>query len=127
MPRLLPSVALALLMAGCTQFPEIDARVPEAERNAPPPRLIPLAPLLARADAATLQSRVSPEAGAPLEARAATLSERPVPTATARTPDAAARLAALSARAEALREGAVIAQDTRARMDAGVTLPAALQ
>ena len=91
MPRLLPSVALALLMAGCTQFPEIDARVPEAERNAPPPRLIPLAPLLARADAATLQSRVAPYV------------------------------------VEVDKFGAVIAQDTRARMDAGVTLPAALQ
>ncbi len=127
MPRFLPLVSLALLTAGCTQFPEIDARVPEAERNAEPPALIALAPLLARADAVEAESRVSPETGAALEARAAELASRPVPATTARTSEAAARVAALAARATSLRGGPVIDPGARARIDAGVTLPAALQ
>lgn len=79
MPPLLSRAALLLLLAGCTQFPQIDARIPASERAGPAPRLIPLQPLLARADAAAQDSRVSAEAGARLEARAAALSARPAP------------------------------------------------
>ncbi|MCP1168148.1 hypothetical protein NHG85_06345, partial [Limimaricola sp. ASW11-118] len=76
MPPLLPRAALLLLLAGCTQFPEIDARVPPSEREGDAPRLIPLQPLLARADAAAEDSRVSSQTGAALSARAAALAAR---------------------------------------------------
>lgn len=89
MRRLVPLLALSL--AACTQFPELDARLTEADRTAPYPALVPLAPLLARADAA---------------------SAAPVA-------DLAGRLAALNARAAALR-GPVIDAATTGRMAAGV-------
>ncbi|MGR3594475.1 MAG: hypothetical protein ACU0B9_03200 [Limimaricola soesokkakensis] len=128
MPRLFPLAPLVLIIVGCTQFPEIDARVPEAERTGPPPALIDVVPLLAQADAARQSQRVTPESAADLAARAAALTTRPVPNAPA-TGGAAqdARLQALTARAEALRATPVIDPATRDRLDAGVTPPAALQ
>lgn len=66
---------LALTLAACGTFPELDARLDDADRTAPWPDLVPVAPLLA-------------EAGAPGEAA---------------PDDLAARLAALQARADALR------------------------
>ncbi|MBW7922870.1 MAG: hypothetical protein H3C51_12330 [Rubellimicrobium sp.] len=69
------SFILAPALAACAGFPELDARLDDADRNAPWPALVPVAPLLA-------------EAGAP----GATASG-----------DLDARLAALRARADALR------------------------
>ncbi|WP_370159987.1 hypothetical protein [Limimaricola soesokkakensis] len=127
MPRLFPLAPLVLIVVGCTQFPEIDARVPEAERTGPPPALIDVVPLLAQADAARQSQRVTPESAADLAARAAALATRPVPNAPARGAAQDARLQALTARAEALRATPVIDPATRDRLDAGVTPPAALQ
>ncbi|MBB3712350.1 hypothetical protein FHS00_001932 [Limimaricola variabilis] len=125
MPRLLFLVPL-LLAAGCAQFPEIDARVPEAERHGPPPPLVDVVPLLARADAAQASPRLTEASGTALAQRAEALSRRQV----SGTPGAAlpeARLRDLAARAEALRSAPVIDAQTRARIEAGVTTPAALQ
>lgn len=127
MPRLSPLAPLVLIVVGCTQFPEIDARVPEAERTGPPPALIDVVPLLAQADAARQSQRVTPQSAEDLAARAAALATRPVPNAPATGPAQDARLRALAARAEALRAAPVIDPATRDRLDAGVTPPAALQ
>ncbi|MEL7260117.1 MAG: hypothetical protein AAGK69_01990 [Pseudomonadota bacterium] len=78
-PLMLP---LALLIAGCTQFPELDATIPAAVEAAPFPALVPLEPLLAanaavvedpQATTQTLEGRVSA-----LRARASRLQDRPV-------------------------------------------------
>ncbi|WP_432254899.1 hypothetical protein [Limimaricola sp. AA108-03] len=127
MPRLSPLAPLVLIVVGCTQFPEIDARVPEAERTGPPPALVDVVPLLAQADAARQSRRVTPQSAEDLAARAAALATRPVPNAPATGPAQDARLRALAARAEALRAAPVIDPATRDRLDAGVTPPAALQ
>ncbi|PSK86797.1 hypothetical protein CLV79_104229 [Limimaricola soesokkakensis] len=127
MPRLFPLAPLVLIIVGCTQFPEIDARVPEAERTGPPPALIDVVPLLAQADAARQSQRVTPESAEDLAARAAVLATRPVPNAPATGAARDARLQALTARAEALRAAPVIDPSARDRLDAGVTPPAALQ
>ena len=118
MRRLLPLLGLA----ACAEFPRLDARIPEAERLAPPPALQPLGPLLAaadalpaapgfvpalRADAAALQARAGalPAGGvadAALAARAADLQARAgaIPAVTtATTAGDAQRLADLQARA----------------------------
>lgn len=127
MPRLSPLAPLVFIVVGCTQFPEIDARVPEAERTGPPPALIDVVPLLAQADAARQSQRVTPQSAEGLAARAAALATRPVPNAPATGAAQDARLRALAARAEALRAAPVIDPATRDRLDAGVTPPAALQ
>lgn len=134
MPRLLPLAPLLLLVASCTQFPEIDARVPEAERTGPPPELIDVVPLLAQTDAARQSERVTPESADILAARAAALAARAAapaapPAGNAAATNAAqdARLQALTARAEVLRAAPVIEPATRDRLEAGVTPPAALR
>lgn len=91
--RLPKSLAILTCLAACVQFPALDGTVTEADRTAPYPALIPLAPLIARAgglDQPVIQS-------GPLDAR----------------------IARLNARAAALR-GAIIEPATRARMQAGV-------
>lgn len=67
---------LALALSACSTFPELDARLTEADRAAPWPELVPVETLLADAGPAG---------------------------AAAPTDDLAARLVALRARAEALR------------------------
>lgn len=86
-----PAVALlfALALSACADFPALDARMTEADRNAPFPGLVPLGPLLAAADA---------RAGSPPPAA-----------------DLPGRIAALNARAAALR-GPVIDAATTARI-----------
>ncbi|WP_281983330.1 hypothetical protein [Thalassorhabdomicrobium marinisediminis] len=88
------AIALCLTLAACAEFPALEGRVSPAVANAPPPELVPLGPLLARADAA--------------ERGAAT-----VPAALS------GRIAALRARADRLR-GPVIPPATRARMQRGI-------
>ena len=63
MSRLIALAPLLLVLSGCTQFPEIDARVPEAERHGPPPPLVDVVPLLARADAAQASPRLTEASG----------------------------------------------------------------
>ena len=76
------TLPLALLLAGCTQFPDLDATVPPSVEDAPFPTLVPLEPLLAantavvsdpEATTQSLQARV-----AALRTRARSLQSRPV-------------------------------------------------
>ena len=71
----------ALTVTGCTEFPEIDAVVPETAKHAPYPDLLPLDTLLvepntvdAEAETAQVADRVSA-----LRARAARLKRPVVP------------------------------------------------
>lgn len=95
--RLAPTIA-ALILAGCTTFPELDGTVDPSLRGAPYPDLVPLSGLLAQADAGTNR-------GPEIEA------------------DMTSRIAALRARAAGLR-GAVIPASVRARMLGGVNTAA---
>lgn len=85
-------LVLMALLAACARFPVLDDMAANADAIAPFPRLIPLAPLIAQADA---------------------LANLPPP------PSQEGRISALNARAAALR-GPIIDPDTRARMQAGV-------
>lgn len=88
-PKLLILVAF---LTACAQFPALDEVVSDADLTDPFPALIPLAPLIAQADAlAGVQA----------------------------ADGADGRIAALNARATALR-GGIIDPATRARMLAGV-------
>lgn len=69
-------LALTLALSACASFPELDARLDAADRNAPWPELVPTSQLIAAAGA---------------------------PGAPAASADLAARIAALDARAAALR------------------------
>ena len=107
-----------LLLAACAEFPTLAARVPDSERAAPPPPLLPLTGLLATAESLPPAPAFAPELAAEaarLQAEAAAL---PAPT----TDDDAQRLASLRARAEALRDG-VLTEEERARLGAGASLP----
>ncbi|WP_322866557.1 hypothetical protein U5922_010385 [Aquicoccus sp. G2-2] len=95
MKRLYLSLALVTL-AGCTTFPELDGTVPAHLEQAGYPQLVPVEPLLARAE--TIQITDQTEAGI------------------------SARVAALRARAARLR-GTIVDQPTRARLKGGVQLP----
>ena len=86
--------ALLFLLAGCSTFPQLDDRISPAAEAAPYPDLVALAPILAAADGAAGRS----------------------------PPVLAGRLAALRARATALR-GPVVDPATRARMRRGVQAP----
>jgi len=88
--------ALVLGVTGCTQFPELDARLTEADLQAQPPALIPAERILAGTDT----QAIGPDTQSALDDR----------------------VAALQNRAEALR-GTALEPETRARMQAGVTLP----
>ena len=138
MRRLLPFLALA----ACVETPSLDARVPAAERAAPPRALAPLEPVLAAADAlpaapafegalrgaaADLNARAVtiPGTSAPdaaLAARLAELAARAEGLATPVPNDEAQRLAELEARAEALREGG-LTEAERERLEAGPSVP----
>ncbi len=64
---------LAPLTAGCTQIPDLDRTITPAMAAAPFPALVPLAPVLARAEAPGLD----PERGnAELDARVTALKTR---------------------------------------------------
>jgi len=74
-----------LSAAGCTQFPELDQRITPELANAPAPDLVPLAPLIARAEsssgaAASALADVEPRLAA-LRARAARLRGPVIPAA----------------------------------------------
>ena len=114
MTRLLP---LLLLLSACEEFPALDARVTEAERAAPPPPLLPLTGLLAAAQTVPQ----TPDFAPTLSARAEALSVRASGLPAAGGTDAE-RLAALEARAEALRDG-VLTEAERERLEAGPSLP----
>ncbi|WP_375280779.1 hypothetical protein, partial [Pseudooctadecabacter sp.] len=86
--------ALPVVLVACTEFPELDQRITPELAAAPVPDLVPIAPLIAQANAA---ARVT-------EASASTLS---------------GRIAALNARAARLR-GPVIPAPVRTRMLRGV-------
>lgn len=85
---------LLLVLAACTQFPQLDETVDPATEAADFPELVPLEPILA-------EVAVQPDRAAETEATLA------------------ARAAALRARAARLRSGVVDA-DTQARMRSGV-------
>ena len=68
---------LLMTLAACTEFPALDGTVPPASANAQAPELVPLTPLLAKANvtdrgAAEVESALSPRL-ANLRARAARL------------------------------------------------------
>lgn len=88
--------ALVMGLTACTQFPELDARLTEADLQARPPSLVPAERILAGADTQAIGEDVQ-----------GTLDDR---------------VAALQNRAQALR-GTALEPETRARMQAGVTLP----
>lgn len=92
--RLPLALLLAALAQGCAQFPALDGTVPPEAERAAFPRLVPLGPVLARAE--EVQITEATEA------------------------DINARVARLRARAARLR-GSVVDGGTRARMRAGVT------
>ncbi|QDC10227.1 hypothetical protein FHY55_13645 [Oceanicola sp. D3] len=88
------ALLLCLALAGCTQFPELDAVVSASAKSAAYPRLQPLDSVLARANSST------------------------------NDPDAvrgnlAARVAALRARAARMR-GPIVEPSIRARMNAAL-------
>lgn len=87
-------IAVPLLAAGCTTFPELDGAVSPTAEAADYPDLVPLEPLLVAAEATG-----------------------PSPQAT--TQSLNARVSALRARAAGLRRG-IIDPATRRRMAAGV-------
>lgn len=96
----LPYWIILLGLAGCAPFPTLDARLPAADRSAPYPDLVPLAPLLAQNGST---ARITPQSVTSFEARAALLR----------------------ARANGLR-APVVDPATRVRMQRGVT-PLALR
>lgn len=98
--RLIQIIVLIALVA-CTPRPQLNGTIDAAARNAPYPVLVPLAPLLAQADAAAATSQITPASVADFDAR----------------------IAALHARAIRLR-GPVISAATRARMRAGINTSA---
>lgn len=91
-PREILLVA-TLLCAGCTQFPDLDARLSAEARAAPYPALVPLEQITARDQ----PSRITTEQDTVM----------------------AARIAALRLRAAGLR-GSVLDGSSRARLQAGV-------
>jgi hypothetical protein len=109
---------LPLLLAACAEFPVLDARIPAAERAAPPPPLLPLTDLLAAAEAVPS----NPGFEGALAAEAATLQAQAAAIPSPGASSEAERLAALQARAEALRDG-VLTEEERKRLVSGASLP----
>ncbi len=93
--RCATALVLGLALTACSQFPELDATVPADGKDVDYPQLVPLEPLLARAETDISDT----------DQTEATVS---------------ARVAALRARASRLR-GTVIDAETRARMQRGIT------
>ena len=85
--------ALALAVAGCAEFPDLNSTVSPELETAAFPKLVPVEPLLARAD----EVQITDETSAGIAARVARLRAR------------AARL-----------KGSVVDRGTRARMRDGV-------
>lgn len=100
----LPLFILFAGLVACAEFPQLDANIDAAARAADYPRLQPLDPLLAQADALQATGQITP-------ASVATFG---------------ARVASLTTRANRLR-GPVIAASTLARMRRGVAVPAAIR
>ena len=74
--------ALALLLlAACAEVPALDARLTDADRNAPFPALVPLGPILAAADSTATTAPASLDARLNRLAARAALLRRPVLTA----------------------------------------------
>lgn len=99
--RLIVLIAIAGLGA-CADFPEIDGTIDAAARNADFPTLQPLAPLLVAANQTGTQ--INPASVVNFDTR----------------------IAALRTRAARLR-GPVVDAATRARMQRGVAVPAAIR
>lgn len=89
---------------GCSDFPDLSARIDAQARAADYPALLPLDPLLARADALETQGAITPASVAAFDNQ----------------------IAALRAKASRLR-GPVIEPAVRARMRRGVAVPAAIR
>lgn len=90
MPRI--ALCLILVLTACARPPALDGTATDADRRAPYPRLLPLSEVLAGV---------------------------PETEAAAAAPDLGARIAALNARADALR-GPVVPNGTRTRMGRGI-------
>jgi hypothetical protein len=112
-PRPLSTIALLLgvsLLAGCTQFPELDRTITPELEAAPYPDLVPIDPLLAKATAGRIDPARTEAAltgrAANLEARAARVSRTSAQSATA------ARVARLRARAAELQRARQAAEDS---------------
>jgi hypothetical protein len=100
---------LAALLAGCAEFPQLDAAISPEARRAPFPTLVPLPEVLdRRADA-----RLTGEEAGPLEARAGRLRARGVPPLARESGRIGLRAADLRARAAPLER--VDPGDTPAR------------
>lgn len=112
------SLLLLLALAACAEFPALDARIPDAERTAPPPPLLPLRDLLAAEETAPPVPDFAPA----LAAEAARLQAQAASLPPAGGNSDGGRLADLQARAEALR-GGVLTQEERERLGAGPSLP----
>ncbi len=102
---------LAALLAGCAEFPQLDAAISPEARRAPFPTLVPLNEVLDRRGDARLTGA---EAG-PLKARADRLKARGVPPLARETGRIGLRAAELRARAAPLER--VTQGDTSARAD----------
>lgn len=81
--RLATLIAISGLASACTQFPELDRAIGADVANAPPPALVPLAPLIAQANAADrgaaeVQTALSPRLSS-LRNRAARLRGPVIP------------------------------------------------
>ncbi|MBN2905731.1 MAG: hypothetical protein JXJ18_03370 [Rhodobacteraceae bacterium] len=68
----LGALALVAGLAGCTQFPRVDATAPARAAPTTYPRIVPIEPLLAQIDA----PRATPQDATALAARAAGLRRR---------------------------------------------------
>ncbi len=90
----LPAMAVLLVLAACSERPDLESTITDAARDAPWPDLVPLEPLLA-ASAPPRERTGAPETGL------------------------AARRDRLQQRAQRLN-AAVVDADTRSRMRAGV-------
>ncbi|NNE52921.1 MAG: hypothetical protein HKN30_11035 [Sulfitobacter sp.] len=88
---------LALILAACTQFPELENTVRPEVQEASYPELIPLEPILATVEASPVD---------PVQTEAALET----------------RLASLRARANAMR-GSVLSSQEKKRLDEGVDAP----
>lgn len=91
----------AAALSGCTQFPELDARITDDSRVADWPELVDIGPILAE----TRTFRLTPDITTSLEAR----------------------VAALRARAVWLRRYGAVDAETRARMRAALGRHATLE
>ena len=73
MPRPVAALILAASLAGCTQFPELDAATSAEVASAPWPQILPLPEVLAQMPA---EPRATEATTAAVEARAAALRAR---------------------------------------------------